>query len=258
MKGLYLYAVRRGGGKKVNSSGVDNAPVFTISHKEIDAVVSEVDVEKYSSSEIAQKAKEDVSWIVEHANMHEQVIEDAMQAGQSTIPMVFGTIFRNKKNIETVLEKDYETFEQTLKRLTNKQEWGVKVYVDRGLFAKEFRKSNQHIAGRVEAARTMPAGIDYFEELSIEDEVKENVGDELEKYTDVFLQALRQHSVESVESNILAKEITGKEQDMFFNGSFLINIDNISDFKRIVEDLQKNHRAFTFDCTGPWPPYHFV
>jgi hypothetical protein len=265
IKGLYLYAIRSLGKKKVNKRGIDSAPIFFVPYKTIEAVVSEVDLKKYNSKEIAEKAKEDVPWIVEQAKIHEAVIESSMGNQkseildlQAVIPMVFGTIFKTEKNLEAVLEKDYNKFKNTLKNLENKQEWGFKVYVDEIALIKEIKKSNKSISSKLEAAKDLPAGIDYFEELSIESEVTNKMDDELEKHKAKFLKGLGNYSVRTFEGKILSKDLTNKDHKMFLNSSYLVEIKKIDKFKKIVEEFRDKHKEFIFDCTGPWPPYHFV
>jgi len=81
-KGLYIYAIKEKGDAPLPLSlrGIDQkGQVFTYHYREIEAVVSRVSIQEYTSEEIQKKSKEDINWIKEKALLHENVIEEAMK-----------------------------------------------------------------------------------------------------------------------------------------------------------------------------------
>jgi predicted ATPase len=120
-------------------------------------------LEEFGSEDILKKAKEDLSWIKEKALAHEKVIEQAMrQNGNvlSVIPMKFGTIFKDEKGLEEVLDKDYFKIEKNLERIRGKQEWSVKVYLmDREKFGQAVKEKNESIKEKEEEMASLPEGM---------------------------------------------------------------------------------------------------
>jgi hypothetical protein len=259
--GLYLYAIREIGGNKIRARGIDNAQVFSVPYKKIEAIVSNVDSKKFGSKEIAKRAKEDIAWIVKHAKIHEKVLEASMCLGTqnyASIPMVFGTIFKTQKKLEEVLKKEYNRFNGALQKLSGKQEWSVKVYVDEKALKNSLKKRDKSILSQLDALKTLPLGVDYFEELAIDEKLDESLAKEHEKYLKIFIKSLKLYSTDSFEGKILAKEMTGKESEMLLNSANLVKEEKVNDFKKAVDKLKRINSAFKFECTGPWPPYNFV
>ncbi len=136
-KGLYLYCIRTKTKNKFSAEGIDGGEIFATSYQDLEAIVSEVSLEEFGSEEIQRKAQEDLKWIKEKAQLHEQAVEEAMKNGDeilSIIPMKFGTIFKTKEKLAETLKKYYSKFKKTLENLVGKQEWAVKVYLNRKVF----------------------------------------------------------------------------------------------------------------------------
>ncbi len=115
--------------------------VFRIPYQDIEAIVSEVSLKEFGSSEIQRRAIEDMEWIKDKALMHEKAIETAMNNSDGLIiPMRFGTIFKNRKSLIGSLKKDYLKFKNLLKCLKGKEEQSVKIYCKSELFENEIKK----------------------------------------------------------------------------------------------------------------------
>jgi hypothetical protein len=257
--GVYIYSIRSVDGSKLFVRGIGGKPVFSVPYKKIEAIVSNIDINRFGSPEIAQKAKEDVGWIVKHVTIHENVIEAAMgisrsssESGsvESAIPMVFGTMFHTQKKLAEMMKKEYNRFNRTLKELDGKQEWSVKVYVDEAGLKNLLKKKDKSISQEIDALKNLPLGVDYFKELSIEERLKDMVDQEAQKYVEIFFKSIKKFSLNSYEGKILAKDIRGAIGEMI-----LKNVDN---FRKNVGKLERKYKIFTFDCTGPWPPYNFI
>ena len=134
MNGICLYCIRKKVNTEFDAKGVyDEGKTFVLPYKNLEAVVSEVPLDEFDFEQIRQKAQEDLNWIKEKAQLHEAVIEEAMQVNGkflAVIPMRFGTIFKNKEKIQQNIETHYTKFENLLTDLQGKQEWSVKVYLE--------------------------------------------------------------------------------------------------------------------------------
>jgi hypothetical protein len=268
MNGLYLYCIRNSGGKNIRAHGIDGEPtVFTVSYKKIEAVVSEIDIEKMNSREIAKRAKEDIDWIIEHAARHEKVIKATMESDKSktksyklntVIPMKFGMIFTHPQNLEDVLRKEYHKFKNLLAHFAEKQEWGVKIYIKELALKEKLKSSEKKVQARIQQTKNLARGADYFGEL----EVKEVIDNIMQKKTGElskkFFKFLGTFALESQQNKILDGELAGHKESMVLNGAYLVREDRVSDFIKGAKELQKLNPEFIFEYTGPWPPYNFV
>lgn len=236
---------------------------FTVSipHKEIEAIVSNVDLKEYGSKALAKKAKEDVKWIIKHAQKHEKVIEHAMKnRGKIApiIPMKFGTIFEKPQGLENILKKDYQKFRKTLKNLDGKQEWSVKVYVKESPLQEKLKSSEKKIKARVKQAKELPRGADYFGELEVEKELGGLMQKKIGELVNAFFKALGAIAFEADKNKVLSQELRGRKEPMVLNSAYLIAGAKVRDFIEKVKELQKSNPEFIFEHTGPWPPYNFV
>jgi hypothetical protein len=262
---LYIYAIRHTESPKIKAKGMDGAGVYTIPYKDVEAVVSDVDIQKYGSKEIAEKAKEDVSWIVEHANIHESVIEQANRAPTSykllpsVIPMKFGTIFDAKEKVEVLLKKKYKKFQKTLQSLQGKQEWSVKVYVDPATLKNEIKKEDTEIQKKLAELKKLPKGMDYFLELEIEEKLTSLVDKKCSTIRGEITKQLLACSTETKEGRLIAKDVTGKSEDMILNTACLVDYDAFAIFQKKTKELEEEkNNILSIVTTGPWPPYNFV
>jgi len=258
MKGYYFYCVRYSNGSPLTAFGIDGKSKTEIcSLGDIEAIISPVDLLKYGSKEIAKNAKEDLKWIIKHAQMHERVIEEAMKES-AVVPMKFGVVFKNKKNLEDTLHKNSDKFKKILKSLDGKEEWSVKIYVNEKKLKDEIKNRNKTLKKELKNAKKLPKGADYFKELEVEEKVNRILLKEIEKYSKSFFKALKSLAESARENKILSKEFVGKDDSMILNSAYLVKKDNIKRFKKKLKELESSNESFIFECTGPWPPYNFV
>ncbi|MFH1968060.1 MAG: GvpL/GvpF family gas vesicle protein [bacterium] len=281
-KGLYLYCIRAKtdyknlpagrtlyvcpSGKpltKFSVQGIDGGQVFAVPCQDLEAVVSEVSLKEFGSEEIQRKAQEDLKWIKEKAQLHEQVVEEAMKKGDeilSIIPMKFGTIFKTRENLEETLKKHYGQFRESLERLKGKQEWSVKVYLNRKNFEEEVKKVSKVVQEKEKEIDQLPEGIAYFMQKQIDEAVSKEADKAIENYTEDFFETLKKHAVAGIKGKILEKELTGKSLPMVLNAILLISEEKLEGFTKEIDKLNREYgtKGFNFEYTGPWPPYNFI
>jgi hypothetical protein len=57
-----------------------------------------------------------------------------------------------------------------------------------------------------------------------------------------------------------APECSGRQDEMIVNAAFLVADENLPAFMAALADIEQEYSddGFTFEVTGPWPPYSFV
>jgi len=266
VKGLYLYGIcpaikiKKLATKNIGE-GIGGGKAFFIPYKDIEAVVSEVSLEEFGSREIQRRAAEDSEWIKVKALMHEKVIETAMNNSAGLIiPMKFGTIFKDRENLNGSLKKDYLMFKGFLKSLKGKEERSVKIYCKSELFENEIKKKSSIIQRKLEEIKSLPAGRQYFLEEEINEMAKKEARNSINNYSALFFGKLKWSAEELKENKILGKELTQRNEPMIFNGTFLVKKEKVDGFQKEIQKLQAEYEkiGFTFESSGPWPPYNFV
>jgi hypothetical protein len=116
-KGRYLYAVIAGaGGQNLETQGIDNGALYTISEGKISAVVSDVPNKKLRPER-------------RHLAAHQGVLRRLMEGG-TPLPMTFGIIADGSQAIRRILTLNQEAFQEALDHVTGKVEMGLRVTWD--------------------------------------------------------------------------------------------------------------------------------
>ena len=267
MDGLYLYCIREKTEdvSGFNIRGIDGKrDVFTVIHRELEAVVSRICLSKFTSEEIQRKAVEDLNWIKEKAVIHEGVIEEAMRGADgfvNVIPMRFGIIFKDKTGLKETLGRDYAKMRRRLNRIRGKQEWSVKIYLmDNERFELMVKEKNEDIRLKEQKMASMPEGMAYFMEEELKETICNEVNKELDAMSDNLFGKLGEEAAESVKTKILDREMTGKTERMVSNAAFLVYTDKVDAFVKTLEDMAEGFktRGLSLEYSGPWPPFNFT
>ncbi|MEK7121501.1 MAG: GvpL/GvpF family gas vesicle protein [Patescibacteria group bacterium] len=273
MKGLYLYGICPVFKKKKSSDinmddGIGGGSVFYVPYKDIKAIVSEVSLKEFGSEEIQKRATDDLEWIKDKALMHEKILETAISnSGGQIIPMKFGTIFKDRRGLTDSLKKNYLRFKNLLKNLRGKEERSVKIYLNSKLLENEIKKNSPAIRNKLEEIESLPAGHayrqagrQYFLEEEINEMAKREAKKSVNNYTLLFLEKFKELAEDLKENKILGKELTQRNDPMVFNGAFLVKKGGVDRFQEEIQKLRAEYEkiGFTFESSGPWPPYNFV
>lgn len=273
VKGFYVYCIREICNSKFLLRGIDSGEVFVVPYCGLEAVVSEVSLEKFNSEEIQRKAREDLRWITKNVQSHEKVIEEAMNLARNNvsseikkereilgaIPMKFGTILETKERLEKLLKKRYFEFKKTLKKLAGKQEWAIKTYLDKKLFEEEVKKVSPAIKAKEKEIVSMPEGMAYFAQKQIDGIVLKEAEEVLQNYVRDIFETLKKRAEDGIKGKILDKELTGESLSMILNAAFLVLEKKLEDFEKEINELNTRYKSkgFILKYSGPWPPYNF-
>jgi len=264
-KGFYLYCIRPQTAKPIEvvKTISGEGKVYIISYNDIEAVVSEVDLNEFGSEEIQKKAEEDLNWIKEKAQIHEYVIEQAMRVGPnliSVIPMKFGTIFKTEESLKECLRKNYQQFKDSLEKLKGKQEWGVKIYLKENIFRKTIEDKNEAVLAKKKEIESLPKGMAFFTQKQIGEIVNQEKDKELDRITEEIYESLGQLAFSKNKSKLLEKDFTGMLEEMLLNAFYLIEESKLASFQKKVGELKEKYNSLGFkvEVSGPWPSYHFA
>lgn len=257
MEGLYLYCIRPVG------FPYEKRGTFTIPLGEVEAVVGKVDLDEFRSEEIQKKAQEDLNWIKEKSLAHESVIEQAMRSGGSVIPVIpmkFGTIFKSKDGLENSLLGNYLKFKDTLARVKDHQEWGIKAYLKKECFLKWIEDNNSDIQAKKKEIAGLSPGMAFFAQKKLKEMVDMSCSEKLQEAAQEMFNTISGFTEEKIRAKNLERELTGKKEEMVLNAYFLVKEERLGDFRACVGKLSEDYalRGFQVILIGPLPPYHFV
>lgn len=254
-KGLYIYGIRARSSVPIKTKGVEQKDVYTISHENIEAVISDVELCDFESEVIREKLQ-DLEWAEPQLRAHAAVLDECMQTSL-VIPLKFGTVFKTMDGLQEFLRENWKKLRDTLAKFNDRQEWGVKVY-GTGVLRQEIRKTDDEIKKLEQEISSKSKGAAFFLEKKLENVLISKTEKKMNQVTAEIFETLGQQAEKKIENRLLDRRLTGKETDMILNAAFLVKKDRIDDFMQAFEELKKKFKGSEFNLTGPWPPYNFV
>jgi hypothetical protein len=265
-KGFYLYCIRQKTNEPIDVQKTisGDGKVQIILYQDLEAIVSEVSLDEFGSEEIQKKAEENLDWIKEKAQIHEEVIEQAMVNANSkiipVIPMQFGLIFKTIEKLQEPLKNNLEKFRKSLEYLTGKQEWGVKAFMNQKVFEELLEKGNPELLAKKKETESLPKGMAFFAKKQTAAIIDEIVEKELYKITNEINESLSQLAANFNKAKILEKDFTGMTEKMILNNFYLLEESKLNDFQKKVKELKEKFNPIGIGVimSGPWPSYHFA
>ena len=120
---IYLYCITNKVPKLKEIENLVNKPYF-IYHKSLYAIVNKVKESEFDEENLKRNLA-DLEWIKAKASIHEKAIEGIMK-NTCVIPFKFATLFNTEDNLKAMLSQHLEEFKGILKKLEDKEEWGVR------------------------------------------------------------------------------------------------------------------------------------
>ena len=230
----YIYGIIDSENKKTfGNIGVGNGETYIVQFGELGAVVSDV----FDNCRIG----------IEEAKTHEKVLCKIMDP-YSLIPMGFGLVAKNEKEIKNIQKRGKMQFKKTLEKVDNKLQINVKISWNKTILAYVLNE-NKHIKELVEASKK---NNDQTLRVELGKKVKEALDEKkLEYITDI------EHSLGTVLLD--SEENKNEDQDTLTNMSFLIDKNREQDFNERLNKLEEKYAGrLEFLSVGHLPAYNFT
>jgi len=140
----------------------------------------------------------------------------------------------------------------------DKKEWTLKGYVDRP--QARARMTAARLAAEEGRLAGLSPGKRYFVEQKIKGAVDKDVAIWLKEMERDILRAAHEASVGFSECRLQSRDVTGRDEEMFFHGALLVPDGFAMVLQGITNEWNACHEAqgLQIELSGPWPPYHFA
>lgn len=240
-EGIYIYCIveskepRLFGAIGIGGRGDE---VYTVSFKDIGAVVSNSPVKKYPVSR-------------ENLIPHERVIEEVMKT-HTVLPVRFATIAENEEKVRLILEREYRKFIDLLKDMQGKKELGLKIMFKEELVYKEILEKNDDIKALKEKIAQVSPEKSYHQRMEIGRMVEAALQKEREFHKEDALSRLSPLSEQTRTNNTYGDL-------MIMNAAFLVVKEREEEFDAEVQGLADRYgEKVRFKYVGTLPPFNFV
>lgn len=261
VKGLWGYCIRPATKVPLKMKGIaPRTAAYSLRFKDIEAIVSDAPINQFAGKEMKDRIENDPTWLENNLRFHHNTIVKAGVAG-SVIPMKFGMLFKTKHSFETMLKTYYKEFKTLLLKLKDKQELGIKVYLDRRKIIEQLKSEDKELRYLERSKNKSAEGAKWYMERKIEAAVSKKLDGKIGVCLEEIIKVLKQLAEKVAINDISASynEDTS-DQDIILNSACLVGIKDSKLFREQLEKfLAKFYRSgFTIEITGPWPPYNFV
>jgi hypothetical protein len=123
--GCYLYAITQGiSSEDVSTvSGLGGTPVRLVEHRELTAVVSDVNLEEFSADSLSLSSGNS-NWLDEMARTHHAVVNEVATLAP-TAPIRLATVCHGDGGVCSRLDEWYDALRRILGRIEGRMEWNV-------------------------------------------------------------------------------------------------------------------------------------
>ena len=260
--GYYVYGIVAGDDSPAMEgpvAGIDPAyPLYTLSHQAIQAVVSKVSLREFGREALEARAN-DTEWLIAKACAHENILE-TVSAARALIPMRFCNIYNSEGRVREMLAQYYDDFVTNLARLEGKREWGIKIYCDESRLADGIERISDRVKELKAEMATKSSGAAYILRKKLDAATSEEIERASNECAQRSHDRLSSHAAQSTLTALRDRQLTGRRDEMILNGAYLVVEGQLAVFRGELERLQGDYGdlGFSFEMTGPWPPYNFV
>lgn len=201
----------------------------------------------------------DLAWIETNARNHVRVISGIMQK-YTVIPFKFGTIFKTTESLKKFIQEYSVSLAENFSAIQDKEEWSVKIYCDKKILNRQMPELCEDIRALERQILESSPGKAFLLNRKKNELIEQNVGRLMKTNGQKCYEEYKNISLASHINNILPREVTERQDDMILNAVFFIDKKKTADFVRLANLQEGKYRSvgFSFDVTGPWPPFSFV
>ncbi|OON82661.1 GvpL/GvpF family gas vesicle protein [Streptomyces tsukubensis] len=250
----YVFAVCRAGAatEPPRAAGLSGNPLRLLPlGAELAAVVQSVPASEYAEEAWKRLLGEPAS-LERCARAHHEAVT-ATAACATAVPLPLATQYEDDLRAREALTEQTSRFDEALRRVEGREEWGVKVYVAAG------REAPQDPPAAVPSAPPSPApgaGLAYLNRRRAEHDGWERRREESVRQAERVDTALRTLAVAARRLRPHESEVKGERRQVL-NASYLVDGTDTALLHRTVEGLRRRTGA-EIELTGPWVPYSFA
>ncbi|MFJ4716566.1 GvpL/GvpF family gas vesicle protein [Streptomyces sp. NPDC088785] len=238
-------------------TGVAGAVPRLVGHAGLTAVVSHVPADQFSEKALRRNL-ENLDWLSDTARAHQTVIA-ALGSVTSPLPLRLATVFHDDSGVRAMLEDGAAGFRETLDRLRDRVEWGVKVYVE------EQRAQDDASGEQREARRERPSaqslasgsGRDYLRRRRSERAGRDEAWRQAEGFAQDLHDQLSRHAEETRIHPPQNAELSRASGRNVLNAAYLVDRATSEAFVERVDSTKDERPGLRVELTGPWAAYSF-
>ncbi|MFL6163167.1 MAG: GvpL/GvpF family gas vesicle protein [Jatrophihabitantaceae bacterium] len=220
-------------------AGIDDAPVTPVTHGELCALTSAVNLAAFRAAQQAREVSE-TGWLAQAVRAHERVALRASDRA-AVLPMRFGTVYAHVAEVTAVLRRHHHSLLAELRRLTGVAEWSVKVRL-------------AEPAGGAERTASTDAAADTGTSWMLARQAALQARQRRADRLAAGVEQVRAALTAQVRDIAVSRPVSGAADAV----RMWLLVDEPDRFAAAFEAVRARQHDVVLELTGPWPPYHFV
>ncbi len=239
--GTYLYAVVAGAEERdVGPFGLYDSKVYTVVDGDVSAVVSELPDEGRLRPERR------------HLSAHQRVLSRLIEENNAVLPVSFGTVADTPDSIRKMLDRYHEDLIKQIVRVRDKVEMELIVTWEVPNVFEYFLEIHPELKGARDELYSMKREPTRDEKIELGQMFERFLEDDREAYT---------HKVEKVLAKVCSETKRNKcrNEREVMRLSCLVEREAVEGLKKALDEASRMFDDnYTFEYTGPYPPFNFV
>ncbi|MEV6206251.1 GvpL/GvpF family gas vesicle protein [Kitasatospora sp. NPDC051914] len=235
-------------------TGVAGEPLRALTAPGLALVVGSVPREDFDERALQQHLA-DLRWVETAVRAHHRVIAELART-RRTLPLRFATLYRDDRGALSFLRGAGPRLQAALDRVADRDEWGVKAYLDAPVPDAPATGPADPPDGAA-AADDRPGTAYLLRRRAQRDDRARRFEQAHERARQIHA-ALADRADEAAEHPLQSAEASGRAAPMLLNGAYLVEHARAAEFGAAVTELGRRTTGVRVELTGPWPPYSFV
>jgi hypothetical protein len=229
------------------------------------------------------KTVEDIQWLGKIAARHNEIICQAANSS-AVLPLRLGTVFLTRDSLQAMLVRCQSTVAKFLEQLGNRQEWGVKLYLEKcrlELIPGHTGPPRPHYLGppygtvpyvgdknpsegeprtvNMAPSPSTTSGTAYLTQKKIQLDIRREQRASVHQTIQTVEQCLAGKAEHCCRIRNLPCDLTGRDEEMVFNAAFLLPSSSLPSWTETIQNIERDvhGKGLVLEVSGPWPPYHF-
>jgi hypothetical protein len=240
--GYYVYGMVRAGEVSLPAElvGIDGAPVRTVDHGDIAAVVAEISLERPPGRRSELLA-------------HSAVLDALLASGVVVVPVRFGSFVADSASlVNDLLEPSADYVATLLEELTGRAQYNLRATYHESVVLAEIVAADPDIASLRDVTRDLPEEAAYAERVRLGELVARALEEKRRIDSNLLLDAI----LPFVDAHV---ERGGGDVDHLLDIAILVDDDVLAELEEQLEAVAESvHERIRLRLVGPLVPYDFV
>jgi hypothetical protein len=242
----------------VEGLGVDSRPIEELEAAGLSVLISRVPRSEFAEDALRRNLN-DLNWVARVARAHEQVLEHALSE-TTIVPLRLCTLFETEDGVRRMLEEEHGALADALSALTGREEWGVKLMVNKATLEEAIEETSPEVAALRSEMEGRSEGGAYLIRRRLERHVRDTADALAASAADELRAALDEVVIALVTRPSQNPELSGHTGAMLLNAACLVEQGGVAGLREVTSQFETryDHLGARVELTGPWPPYNFI